>query len=293
MLQEMTNETASIMVLKMSSRVLGKGVCPKCGNEGSLVLKEISGKIYVYFKHGRKWCYIGPLSEVDLRELIFTLENYHSFTTKFKDFIITYGVKNMSRALMFILGISFILVAYSLSVNPNFSGIVLALTVLSTIAFSTLIASYELSPLPKVKYSHLKGILSKGLHYYLSLALIIIALVFIASSPLTSPYNVMINVENFSMKTSLSTLLLVSVIVVFLQRPLGQKGFTIYLIIPLTFMLLMFLPVIVVRDVWLWGFMKFAALATVILSIVTIAISLGILLFIKVLKMLAVGEGKL
>ncbi|OYT55510.1 MAG: hypothetical protein B6U76_05770 [Desulfurococcales archaeon ex4484_217_2] len=277
----------------MSSRVLGKGVCPKCGNEGSLVLKEISGKIYVYFKHGRKWCYIGPLSEVDLRELIFTLENYHSFTTKFKDFIITYGVKNMSRALMFILGISFILVAYSLSVNPNFSGIVLALTVLSTIAFSTLIASYELSPLPKVKYSHLRGILSKGLHYYLSLALIIIALVFIASSPLTSPYNVMINVENFSMKTSLSTLLLVSVIVVFLQRPLGQKGFTIYLIIPLTFMLLMFLPAIVVRDVWLWGFMKFAALATVILSIVTIAISLGILLFIKVLKMLAVGEGKL
>jgi len=277
----------------MTSRVLGKGVCPKCGNEGSLVLKEISGKIYVYFKHGRKWCYIGPLSEVDLRELIFTLENYHSFTTKFKDFIITYGVKSMSRALMFILGISFILVAYSLSVNPNFSGIVLALTVLSTIAFPTLIASYELSPLPKVKYSHLRGILSKGLHYYLSLALIIIALVFIASFPLTSPYNVMINVENFSMKTSLSTLLLTSMIVVFLQRPLGQKGFTIYLIIPLTFMLLMFLPVIVVRDVWLWGFMKFAALATVILSIVTIAISLGILLFIKVLKMLVVGEGKL
>ena len=230
---------------------------------------------------------------MDLRELIFTLENYHSFTTKFKDFIVTYGVKSMSRALMFILGISFILVAYSLSVNPNFSGIVLALTVLSTIAFSTLIASYELSPLPKVKYSHLRGILSRGLHYYLSLALIIIALAFIASFPLTSPYNVMISVENFSMKTSLSTLLLVSVIVVFLQRPLGQKGFTIYLIIPLTFMLLMFLPAIVVRDVWLWGFMKFAALATVILSIVTIAISLGILLFIKVLKMLAVGEGKL
>ena len=289
----MTNGTGSIMVLQISSRVLGKGICPKCGNEGSLVLKEISGKIYVYFKHGRKWCYIGPLSEVDLRELIFTLENYHSFTTKFKDFIVTYGVKSMSRALTFILGISFTLVAYSLSVNPNFSGIVLALTVLSTIAFSTLIASYELSPLPKVKYSHLRGILSRGLHCYLSLALIIIALAFIASFPLTSPYNVMISVENFSMKTSLSTLLLVSMIVVFLQRPLGQKGFTIYLIIPLTFMLLMFLPAIVVRDVWLWGFMKFAALATVILSIVTIAISLGILLFIKVLKMLAVGEGKL
>ena len=104
----------------MSSRVLGKGVCSKCGNKESLVLKEISGKICVYFKHGRKWYYIGPLSEVDLRELIFTLKNCHSFTTRFKDFIVTHGGSSMSRALMFVLGVSFILIAYSLSMNSNF-----------------------------------------------------------------------------------------------------------------------------------------------------------------------------
>ncbi|NPB00853.1 MAG: hypothetical protein GXO10_05710 [Crenarchaeota archaeon] len=54
----------------MSSRSLGRGRCPKCGQEGVIVIKTISGYEYVYFRHGRKWCYIGPKDSVDIAELL-------------------------------------------------------------------------------------------------------------------------------------------------------------------------------------------------------------------------------
>jgi len=47
----------------MSSRSIGRGRCPKCGQEGVIVINAIGGQRYVYFRHGRRWCYIGPLRE--------------------------------------------------------------------------------------------------------------------------------------------------------------------------------------------------------------------------------------
>ncbi len=47
----------------MSSRSIGRGRCPKCGEEGSIIIKEIAGRYYIYFKHGNKWCYIGPIDK--------------------------------------------------------------------------------------------------------------------------------------------------------------------------------------------------------------------------------------
>uniref|UniRef100_A0A7C3WSU0 Uncharacterized protein n=1 Tax=Thermofilum pendens TaxID=2269 RepID=A0A7C3WSU0_THEPE len=54
----------------MSARSLGRGVCPKCGEEGSVVVKWVGGKEYVYVKHGRTWHYIGPVDKVDIYALL-------------------------------------------------------------------------------------------------------------------------------------------------------------------------------------------------------------------------------
>ncbi|MFP3236421.1 MAG: hypothetical protein RXR10_03080 [Vulcanisaeta sp.] len=54
----------------MSARSIGRGICPKCGLEGSVVIKQVGGKDYVYVKHGRTWHYIGPLDKVDLNTIL-------------------------------------------------------------------------------------------------------------------------------------------------------------------------------------------------------------------------------
>ncbi|MGC8608049.1 MAG: hypothetical protein ACP5GZ_03450 [Vulcanisaeta sp.] len=46
----------------MSSRSIGYGICPRCGNRGVLIIKELSGGYYAYYRHGKVWHYIGPLS---------------------------------------------------------------------------------------------------------------------------------------------------------------------------------------------------------------------------------------
>ncbi len=77
-----------LQVYSTSSRVIGRGLCPKCGKTGSLVLKKLGGRIYVYFKHGSKWCYIGPADSVNLSELLGSIEldSYHNITTKFTEY---------------------------------------------------------------------------------------------------------------------------------------------------------------------------------------------------------------
>jgi len=103
----------------VSARVIGRGKCPKCGREGSVVLKEISGRVYVYFKHGRDWCYIGPLDRVNLAELITELRPspYHNITTKLgsaiKGLVTRLGRKPLKYVLVEILAI-FLLVIGSL-----------------------------------------------------------------------------------------------------------------------------------------------------------------------------------
>ncbi|WP_054857768.1 hypothetical protein [Vulcanisaeta sp. JCM 16159] len=48
----------------MSSRSVGYGICPRCGNRGVLIIKELNGGYYAYYRHGRTWHYIGPLPVV-------------------------------------------------------------------------------------------------------------------------------------------------------------------------------------------------------------------------------------
>jgi hypothetical protein len=54
----------------VSTRSIGRGKCPKCGEEGSLIVKSVGGKEYVYVKHGRTWHYVGPLDKVDVNMLL-------------------------------------------------------------------------------------------------------------------------------------------------------------------------------------------------------------------------------
>ena len=60
----------SLLGVEVASRSIGRGVCPRCGEEGTVVLKQIGDQIYVYIKHGSRWCYIGPLRDVDLRNIL-------------------------------------------------------------------------------------------------------------------------------------------------------------------------------------------------------------------------------
>jgi len=48
----------------MSSRSIGQGTCPKCGRRGTLVIKTLGGGYYAYYRHGKSWCYLGPLNKV-------------------------------------------------------------------------------------------------------------------------------------------------------------------------------------------------------------------------------------
>jgi len=50
----------------MSSRSIGRGICPKCGQEGTIYIRRVGNREYIYFKHGKKWCYIGPKDSVNI-----------------------------------------------------------------------------------------------------------------------------------------------------------------------------------------------------------------------------------
>jgi len=55
---------------RVSTRSVGRVKCPKCGREGSLIVKSVGGKEYVYVKHGRTWHYVGPLDKVNVSSLL-------------------------------------------------------------------------------------------------------------------------------------------------------------------------------------------------------------------------------
>ena len=50
--------------------IVGKGRCPKCGAEGTIVLRVDSSRPYVYVRHGRVWHYVGTLDRVNLESII-------------------------------------------------------------------------------------------------------------------------------------------------------------------------------------------------------------------------------
>ncbi|MCD6487966.1 MAG: hypothetical protein J7K21_01920 [Desulfurococcales archaeon] len=173
----------------MSSRVIGRGKCSKCGREGSVVLKEVSGRIYVYIKHGREWCYLGPLERVDLSSIIISVRDYHTFTTKLAKYLrVKLGDVNMKVSTPFIIGLALLLAAYGIGLGgPGYSNYVLAMILLSTISFLLSIAVYESTYAKLQGYSMLSRILSKGLKLYIPLTIVLTIIVIIITIPLKTP----------------------------------------------------------------------------------------------------------
>jgi len=214
----------------LSSRVVGRGVCPKCGREGSVVLKELSGKIYVYFKHGRKWCYLGSLENVDLSEVIVDL-GYHTFTTKFAEYFRSYLEKvSMNYAVVFIIALALLLSAYGISTGGYVYGhIVLTLVILSSLVFITLIAFYEKKYLSKAKYEMLSKILEQGMFQYIVISFLTFAAVSFASMPLTCPLKITLTGKAHSygvvMSIPLTSIILSSTCLTAMLRPIWfNKG---------------------------------------------------------------------
>ncbi|WP_054853905.1 hypothetical protein [Vulcanisaeta distributa] len=51
--------------------IVGKGgKCPKCGMEGTVILRVSGSRPYVYVRHGRVWHYIGTLDRVNLESIM-------------------------------------------------------------------------------------------------------------------------------------------------------------------------------------------------------------------------------
>ncbi|PVU72677.1 hypothetical protein DDW08_01360 [Vulcanisaeta sp. SCGC AB-777_J10] len=50
--------------------IIGRGRCPKCGMEGTIVIRSRNSKLYVYARHGRVWHYVGPLEKINMEALI-------------------------------------------------------------------------------------------------------------------------------------------------------------------------------------------------------------------------------
>ncbi|MCD6278235.1 MAG: hypothetical protein J7J11_00980 [Desulfurococcales archaeon] len=131
----------------MSSRVVGHGTCPKCGRSGSLVLKKLGGNVYIYFKHGSRWCYIGPVGSVDMDELLrdVELEPYHNFTTKFTEYLSKLlDEARLRLGAQLMIGLALTVSAYGLATGgAKYSSIILTLAGLSALLFASLLATYE------------------------------------------------------------------------------------------------------------------------------------------------------
>ena len=224
----------------MSSRVIGRGVCPKCGREGSVVLKKLGGKIYVYFKHGRKWCYLGSIENVDLSKLIDDL-GYYTFTTKFAEYFKSYlGKVSMNYAVVFIIALALLLSAYGISTGGYVYGhIVLTLVVLSSLTFISLIAFYEKKYPLRVKYWKLSKILEESIVQYIIISLVIFAIVSLATMPLECSIKITLIGKAYSYKVSipipLTSIILSSTCLTTMLRPIlfgrGSKYAIVYTIV--------------------------------------------------------------
>ncbi len=214
----------------MSSRVVGRGVCPKCGREGSVVFKEISGRIYVYMKHGRDWCYLGPLGSVDLSSVLTDLTDYHTFTTKLAGFIRSrWGSDRMKVSTPFTIGLALLLTAYGVGLGgPNYGNYVLALVLLSTLSFLLAIATYE-SIYSKLKsYMGLSRVMSKGLMPYTLLTAALVFFTVIITIPLEAPIKLeltyhpppYVGIESVRTAIPITSVIITSLVVTYLSRPL-------------------------------------------------------------------------
>jgi len=54
--------------------VVGRGICPKCGVEGTVVIRSSGSGLYVYIRHGRVWHYVGPMDRINIERLMIKKE---------------------------------------------------------------------------------------------------------------------------------------------------------------------------------------------------------------------------
>ncbi len=208
----------------MSSRTVGRGICPRCGREGAVVLKTISGRIYVYVRHGREWCYIGPLDRVDLATILYDLRDYQSFTSKFLTYVATaMGLKSVGtgvRALVFI-AISLLVMGYALSLGgSSYGAAVLGITSIAVLLLLYAIASYE--------HRHIAAVRRRASMRTLIMSAIIVAATLIATLPLRSPITIKlvayyIPYSTLSMDFPLTSALVTALVATYLSRRVETK----------------------------------------------------------------------
>ncbi len=224
----------------MSSRVIGRGVCPRCGREGSVVLKQIGDRIYVYFKHGRKWCYVGPLERVDLSNLLLSI-GYPTPTTKMAGALqMVLGALGMRRSLLQLAIMILVALAYSLSTNPSYSNIVLSLMVIAWILSSYGVSQHQ----GKLccKFRELKA------HQVLAILLGVAGL--LVGMSLTSPVILRVEIPGASsthvFELPLTCFLLASIILGVTAHCLRSRRdkLIVYALAPLITMLILSLPIL-------------------------------------------------
>ncbi len=234
----------------MSSRVVGHGRCPKCNREGSIVFKEISGRIYVYVKHGREWCYLGPLDRVDLSSILIDLRDYHISTTKLVDYVrVKWGTISMRIPVLFVIGLALLLAAYGIGIgDSSYGNYVLALVLLSTLSFLLAIAVYESTYTRLQGYTILSRIISKGLVPYALFTVVLVVCVIIATIPLVASIRLEFriplhtsppDVETYayiSIVIPITSFIISSLIITYLSRPLisSLRKLIVYIIVSVT-----------------------------------------------------------
>lgn len=144
-------------------------------------------------KHGRRWCYVGPLEAVDLSGVIIDLSDYHYFTTKIKESMSIIRVRDVKVSTLVFTSLLLVLVAYSLSI-ASYNAIwytrfymETASQVLVTIAvFTALIATalYELKYKRRIELRTPGGMLGHVLSILIASAALFVSL--IAFTPLSS-----------------------------------------------------------------------------------------------------------
>lgn len=225
----------------MTTRVIGRGMCPRCGEEGSIVLKDMYNKVYIYVKHGRRWCYVGPLEAVDLSSIITSLSDYHYLTTKIRSCArITLGLGRMRVSTLVFVSLFSVAIAYTASASYRYPYEVRVATELLS-QFSTVIAvltallavaTYE------VKYKKRLELRIPFVTANPALGVILTALATLAGVvvflPLRShvePYyvSILIEVREFhvfhyvSMEFSISCILLIALVLAVTSRGLFSK----------------------------------------------------------------------
>ncbi len=210
----------------MTTIVVGRGVCPVCGQEGSVVLKEIGGRVYVYVKHGNNWHYVGPLEKIDLTGIL--------RGEKTGDASRTSGIWLRPQALLVLSSIFLFTSCLVTSIGGwGHTCVPLLLSTLGVLTTSTSIALHECNG---GSYGVLDRVLKKGFHVYLvfstlTITVLLIACAFFKCSPglelkFSAPVETQgaaVASEGFRMFFPLAGLLLVSLAVVLVSRPVGSK----------------------------------------------------------------------